>query len=285
MFSSLSNYVWAPEMQGTDPGPGNVKLDDSKVTEDGWVFVEEIALTEGGSPTEFEQDVGTQTPPQQIFFEKNEEEQAGEGESSSGESKASSPVQSEDVSPDVSLQRLLDETRNQGQSDSAMETADESPETSSKASLQFALDEDLELVDMNETENHSTAQATAGTTTVTIGGGCEFEFVLPAVFMNTQPPATVTPPQPASRTMPPIREHPAVSMRITRSQRRMTLAMELGARARERPLTRSQSAALRRRAQREKIYDRPQTHSHGKKKRRAQQKADRHSGRGGRRGC
>lgn len=279
--------------------PHNVTLDDSKVVEDDWIFVEEII--EGASresPSGMpDQEVSEKTSLQILFgdAERDVEEPEQPEQGSAGSFKTSSPEDSGNVSKKTSLQVLFDEMENGSRdevstySDSPMKTNEGSPEVSRQISLQFPFDEDLQL--LNETEDSPTASRES---TVQVDERCDFEILFATPVKNsTAEASTNTPPRP---TRPSAHDdlqtsvRPALSMRITRSQKRLRVAMELGIDASEKKpkihLTRSQTTALTERCRRDlRRVNNARAQSHGKGKKRKNLTAEKHSGKGGRRGC
>lgn len=169
MFSSFSSYVWgSPEEVQEETNNVGVSYDDSKVTEDDWVLVEEIRNDSGSR-----QDGRVSSL--QTLFEENEpqypkttkETVPGQGSSSENDntdlSNKSSlgiliPTKQSDASNKSSLEILFaeahqsSESENKEISDISMKT--EETDFDAKASLQFLFDESLEN-DSTNTGNNS----------------------------------------------------------------------------------------------------------------------------------
>ena len=169
MFSSFSSYVWgSPEEVQEETNNVGVSYDDSKVTEDDWVLVEEIRNDSGSR-----QDGRVSSL--QTLFEENEpqypkttkETVPGQGSSSENDNTDLSdksslgiliPTKQSDASNKSSLEILFaeahqsSESENKEISDISMKT--EETDFDAKASLQFLFDESLQN-DSTNTGNNS----------------------------------------------------------------------------------------------------------------------------------
>jgi len=167
MFSSFSSYVWgSPEGVQQKANNGEVFYDDSKVTEDDWVLVEEIKLASGSK-----QDGRVSSL--QTLFEENEpkfsettkETVPGQGSSSENDNTDLSdksslgiliPTKQSDASDKSSLEILFveaqsSESADKDISDISMKT--DETDFDAKSSLQFLFDESLHNESTNAGNN------------------------------------------------------------------------------------------------------------------------------------
>ena len=167
MFSSFSSYVWgSPEGVQQEANNGEVFYDDSKVTEDDWVLIEEITQASGS-----QQDGRIYSL--QTLFEENEppfsgttkETVPGQGSSSENDNTDLSdksslgiliPTKQSDASDKSSLEILFaeahsSENEDKDISDISMKTDETDFDT--KTSLQFLFDESLPNESANAANN------------------------------------------------------------------------------------------------------------------------------------
>lgn len=170
MFSSFSSYVWGSPEGVQGPNNEEVLFDDSKVTEDDWVLVEEVKNNSGS------QEDGRATS-LQTLFEENEPQFTESAKEKVSEPECSSENDNTDLSDKSSLGILFVDKQSDASDKSSLEIlfADAQPseggtqdnsdismktdetDFGEKTSLQFLFDESLHN---QSTGNNSTSQFT-----------------------------------------------------------------------------------------------------------------------------
>ena len=170
MFSSFSSYVWgSPEGVQQGVNNGEVLYDDSRVTEDDWVLVEEIKHGSGSQQngrvsslqTLFEENKPSfsETTKETILEQGNSSENYNTDLSDKSSLGILIPTKQSDASDKSSLEILFaeaqtSESENKDISDISMKT--DETDFDAKSSLQFLFDESLHNESTNQGNNSAT---------------------------------------------------------------------------------------------------------------------------------